>query len=81
MKNRLYEILGDLEEITKQLSDLVNVLEIQSNPAIEEIPMESTKSLIKAQIRLLNVAKTDCESLHVKIDNSILDIAHNRIEL
>ena len=73
--------MGELEEITRQLSDLINLLEIQSNPAIEEIPIESTKSLIKAQIRLLNVAKADCESLHVKIDNSILDIVHKRIEL
>lgn len=81
MKKRLYSIMADVEEITKQLADMKNVLEIQRDSQCEENQIERFKSLLNVQIRLIEHTKqTSCE-LHKRIDDTILDVVHKRIEL
>ena len=81
MKKRLYSIMADIEEITKQLADMKNVLEIQRDSQCEENQIERLNSLLNVQIRLIEHTKqTSCE-LHKRIDDTILDVVHKRIEL
>ena len=81
MKKRLYSIMADVEEITKQLADMKNVLEIQRDSQCEENQIERLNSLLNVQIRLIEHTKqTSCE-LHKRIDDTILDVVHKRIEL
>lgn len=81
MKKRLYGIMADIEEITKQLADMKNVLEIQRDSQCEENQIERFKSLINVQIRLIESTRQASCELHKKIDDTILDIVHKRIEL
>lgn len=81
MKKRLYSIMADIEEITKQLVDMKNVLEIQKDSQCEENQIERFKSLLNVQIRLIEHTKQASCELNKKIDDTILDIVHKRIEL
>lgn len=81
MKKRLYSIMADVEEITKQLADMKNVLEIQRDSQCEENQIERLNSLLNVQIRLIEHTKQASCELHKRIDDTILDIVHKRIEL
>lgn len=81
MKKRLYSIMADIEEITKQLVDMKNVLEIQKDSQCEENQIERFKSLLNIQIRLIECTRQASCELHKKIDDTILDVVHKRIEL
>lgn len=81
MKKRLYSIMADVEEITKQLIDMKNVLEIQRDSQCEENQIERIKSLLNVQIRLIECTKQASHDLYNKIDDTVLDVVHNRIEL
>lgn len=81
MKKRLYSIMADIEEITKQLVDMKNVLEIQKDSQCEENQIERFKSLLNVQIRLIECTRQASCELHKKIDDTILDVVHKRIEL
>ena len=81
MKKRLYSIMADIEEITKQLADMKNVLEIQRDSQCEENQIERLNSLLNVQIRLIECTRQASCELHKKIDDTILDVVHKRIEL
>ena len=73
--------MADVEEITKQLADMKNVLEIQRDSQCEENQIERFKSLLNVQIRLIECTRQASCELHKKIDDTILDVVHKRIEL
>ena len=79
MKNRLQKIMTDLEEIIRQIEDNKNVLNMQYIATTQENNYEWPKSAINVQIRLLEGMETDARKLHQEIDETILDIIHNRI--
>lgn len=81
MKKRLYSIMADIEEITKQLADMKNVLEIQRDSQCEENQIERITSLLNVQIRLIECTRQASCELHKRIDDTILDVVHKRIEL
>ena len=79
MKDRLYKLMYDLEDIIEQIEDCKNVLNmtyITGNP--EENP-ELIKSVLNIQKRLIEAVETDSRNLHNEIDKTILDLVHNRI--
>ena len=81
MKKRLYSIMADIEEITKQLADMKNVLEIQRDSQCEENQIERLNSLLNVQIRLIECTRQASCELHKRIDDTILDVVHKRIEI
>ncbi|MGN8921155.1 hypothetical protein ACTNB0_08710 [Lachnospiraceae bacterium HCP28S3_F9] len=81
MKKRLYSIMADIEEITKQLADMKNVLEIQRDSQCEENQIERLNSLLNVQIRLIKCTRQASCELYKKIDDTILDVVHKRIEI
>ena len=79
MKDRLYSIMSDVEEITKQLADMQNVLEMQSAALYEESYAIKLRSALNVQIRLLEGTKEESNKLRTKIDDTILDVIHGRL--
>ena len=79
MKNRLYKIMHDLEEIIEQIEDNKNVLKMEYNATTLEDNHERIRSALNVQIRLLEDIETDSRNLHNEIDKTILDLVHNRI--
>ena len=79
MKNRLQKIMTDLEEIIRQIEDNKNILNMQYIATTQENNHEWLKSTLNVQIRLLAGMETDARKLHQEIDETILDITHNRI--
>lgn len=75
MKERLYKIMHDLEEIIEQIEDNKNVLDMAN--AGDDI--EKFRSILNVQKRLLDNIETDSRKLHLEIDKTILDLVHNRI--
>lgn len=79
MKERLYGIMWDVEEIIKHLADMQNVLELFSNTLPEENNAEKLSSALNVQIRLLGGTTEESKKLRNKIDDTILDIIHDRL--
>lgn len=79
MKEQLNEILDDFEEIIKQLEDIKNCLIVQSKALLEE-KQRMFQSSLNVQIRLLEISLKDSYTLHDKIDDTILDVIHHRLE-
>ena len=79
MKNRLQKIMTDLEEIIRQIEDDKNVLNMLCIATTGENNHDWLKSVLNVQIRLLEDMETDSRKLHQEIDETILDMIHNRI--
>ena len=79
MRNRLHKIMIDLEEIIKQIEDIENVLNMQYIASCQENNQDWLKSTLNVQIRLLEGIESDSRNLHRKVDETILDVIHNRI--
>lgn len=79
MKNRLQKIMTDLEEIIRQIEDAKNLLNMLCIASTGEKNKDNIKSILNVQIRLLEGMETDSRKLHQEIDETILDMIHNRI--
>ena len=79
MKEELYDIMSDYNEILKDIDAFVNVLEIEYKGVAEAPATETIKSIINVHIRLLKGIQKDSEELYNKIDQTILDMKYERI--
>lgn len=79
MINRMYDIMSDLNEIIKDIDSVVTVAEIEYKGINEGIRNDVAESLLNVHIRLLKGMKADISILYTQIDDTILDIKHNRI--
>ena len=79
MKDRLHKFMTDLEEIIRQIEDNKNVLNMECIATTQENNNDWIKSVLNVQIKLLEGMETDTRKLHQEIDETILDMIHNRI--
>lgn len=79
MKDRLYSIMADVEDVMKQIDDMKNVLEIQIELLNGENLPARIKSVLNVQIRLLKSTQEASHTLRDKVDDTILDRVHNRL--
>jgi len=79
MKERLYNIMADVEDIMKQIDDMKNVLELQAECYCGDNLPARIKSALNVQIRLLKSAQEASCNLRDKVDDTILDVVHNRL--
>ena len=68
MKEKLYDIMSDYNEILKDIDAFVNVLEIELKGVETTAATENTKDVIRVHLRLLRGIQTDSEELYNKID-------------
>ena len=71
--------MTDLEEIIRQIEDDKNLLNMLCIASTGGNNQDNIKSILNVQIRLLEGMETDSRKLHQEIDETILDMIHNRI--
>ena len=79
MINRMYDIMSDLNDIIKDIDSAILVAEIEYKGIKEGIRNDVAESLLNVHIRLLKGMKDEVSILYTQIDDTILDIKHNRI--
>ena len=79
MINRMYDIMSDLNEIIKDIDSAIVVAEIEYKGIKEGIGNNVAESLLNVHIRLLKDIQDEVSVLYTQIDDTILDIKHNRI--
>ena len=74
MKEKLYDIMSEYNEILKDIDAFVNVLEIELKGVETTATIENIKDVIRVHLRLLKGVQSDSEELYNKIDETILSI-------
>ena len=74
MKEKLYDIMSEYNEILKDIDAFVNVLEFELQGAETPASTENTKDVIRVHLRLLRGIQKDSEEFYNKIDETILSI-------
>ena len=76
MKEKLYDVLSDLNEIIKDIEAVVKVLEIQFDGVVEVYDSETARSVLRVHLHLLKGIQEDSNKLYNKIDQTILDMKY-----
>lgn len=79
MKEKLYNIMEDLNEILKDIDALVDVVGIHFDGIIEGYTSDKARSVLNVQLSVLKAIQKDTEDLYNKIDQTILDMKYERI--
>lgn len=79
MKDRLYEIMGELNDVLKDIDSIIKILEIEFDGVVEVYDTDTTRSVLRVHLRLLRGIQEDCNKIYNRIDETILDIRHERI--
>lgn len=79
MKEKLYNIMEDLNEILKDMDALVDVVGIHFDGIVEGYTSDKARSVLNVQLSVLKAIQKDTEDLYNKIDQTILDMKYERI--
>lgn len=79
MKEKLYNIMEDLNEILKDMDALVDVVGIHFDGIVEGYTSDKARSVLNVQLSVLKAIQKDTENLYNKIDQTILDMKYERI--
>lgn len=79
MKDRLYDIMCEFNDIIKDIDSIIRILEIEFDGVVEVYDTDTARSILRVHLRLLKGVKEDCSKLYNRIDETILDIKHERI--
>ena len=79
MKEKLYNIMEDLNEILKDIDALVDVVGIHFDGIVEGYTSDKARSVLNVQLSVLKAIQKDTEDLYNKIDKTILDMKKERI--
>lgn len=79
MKDRLYDFMSDLDLIIVELMDTKNMLELHLEDVHEVNQCVRLRSIINIQMRMVGLITDECIALHKKVDETILELAHDMI--
>ena len=79
MKEKLYNIMEDLNEILKDMDALVDVVGIHFDGIVEGYTSDKARSVLNVQLSVLKAIQKNTEDLYNKIDQTILDMKYERI--
>lgn len=79
MKERLYDIMCELNDVLKDIDSIIKILEIEFDGVVEVYDTDTTRSVLRVHLRLLRGIQEDCNKIYNRIDETILDIRHERI--
>ena len=74
MKNRLYKIMAEFNDVLEDVEDVVNVLKVEINGVGKEYDLETAKSVFNVHLHLLKRTLHDCTEIYNKIDQLLLDM-------
>ena len=79
MKERLYDIMSDFNDIINDIDSIEKVLELQFDGIVEVYDSDIARSVLNVHLRLLKGIHEDCKNLYEDIDQMLLDIKHERL--
>ena len=74
MKNRLYKIMSEFNDVIEDMEDVVNVLKTEIGGIGKTYNVETAKSVLNVHLHLLERAVNDCTEVYNKIDQLLLDM-------
>lgn len=79
MEERLNEIMEEYNEVIRQIEDMLNVFRMITESPYEYEGNVCLNSLLNVHIRLIEDVEVSSKKVHQMIDETILDIIHDRI--
>ena len=73
MKEKLYEIMSEFNDIINDIDSMKKVLKLQYNAINEGSGDEITGCVLNVNLRLLTDIQNDCEELYNRIDRAFLE--------
>lgn len=78
MRDRLYDIMSDFNDIITNIESIEKVLEIQFDGIVEIYDSEIARNVLNVHLCLLKGINEDCKTLYDDMDQMLLDMKHNR---
>lgn len=79
MRNRIHELLWAFEDISEQITDIKTVLKLYEERLRENAEEPRTQSILRGQLKQLELAEKDCKQFAEHIDELLRDYLHGRI--
>ena len=80
MRKRIHEMSWAFDDIWEQIRDVNVVLKLYEERLRESAEEERTQSILRGQIKLLELAEKDCEDFSERVDGFLRDYVHGRLE-
>ena len=80
MRKRIHEMSWAFDDIWEQIRDVNVVLKLYEERLRESAEEERTQSILRGQLKLLELAEKDCEDFSERVDGFLRDYVHGRLE-
>ena len=80
MRKRIHEMSWAFDDIWEQIRDVNVVLKLYEERLRESAEEERTQSILRGQIKLLELAEKDCEGFSERVDEFLRDYLHGRLK-
>ena len=80
MRKRIHEMSWAFDDIWEQIRDVNVVLKLYEERLRESAEEERTQSILRGQIKLLELAEKDCEDFAERVDGFLRDYLHGRLK-
>ena len=80
MRKRIHEMSWAFDDIWEQIRDVNVVLKLYEERLRESAEEERTQSILRGQIKLLELAEKDCEEFAERVDRFLRDYLHGRLK-
>ena len=80
MRKRIHEMSWAFDDIWEQIKDVHEVLKLYEERLRESAEEERTQSILRGQIKLLELAEKDCEDFSERVDGFLRDYLHGRLK-
>ena len=79
MRNRIHELTWAFDDISEQITDIKTALKLYEERLRESAEEPRTQSILRGQLKQLEIAEKDCEQFAERIDELLRDYLHGRI--
>ena len=79
MRNRIHELTWAFDDILEQITDIKTALKLYEERLRESAEEPRTQSILRGQLKQLELAERDCEQFAERIDELLRDYLHGRI--
>lgn len=80
MRKTIREIAGAFDEISEQITDIKTALKLYEERLRESAEEPRTQSILRGQLKQLELAEKDCEQFAERIDELLRDYLHGRLQ-
>ena len=83
MRKRIHEMSWAFDDIWEQIKDIHEVLKLYEERLRESAETEAefkAQSILRGQLKLLELAEKDCEDFSERVDGFLRDYVHGRLE-